>query len=250
MRRHRAVFTIVQNEAVFLPVWLKYYSKSFEPNDIYILDHDSTDGCTDNLTGIANVIKVHHSWMHDHRWLCQKAKDFQLKLLFGHKNVLYTDVDEIIIPNPMRYGSLFEYIKIAKKSKVCCSGFDVVHDYPAEPPIDFNRPLLAQRTYFYQSRHSCKPLLGKIPYKWKPGFHSAGKIKIDPELLLIHLHRLDRDLCLRRHQLKASGRWTRHDIDRGSGAHNLIVEPKAFDEWFVANRKNWLPIPDSLKSVV
>ena len=46
-RKRRAVVTMVHNESVFLPIWLRYYSRFFAPEDIYVLDNDSTDGSTD-----------------------------------------------------------------------------------------------------------------------------------------------------------------------------------------------------------
>src|SRR3954454_139224 len=42
-RRRGAVFTIGQNEARFLPLWLDYYGRHFDASDIYVLDHDSSD---------------------------------------------------------------------------------------------------------------------------------------------------------------------------------------------------------------
>ena len=38
-RRPAAVFTIVREEAVFLPIWLRYYTAHFAPEDIYVLHH-------------------------------------------------------------------------------------------------------------------------------------------------------------------------------------------------------------------
>ena len=38
-RRAAAVFTIVREEAVFLPIWLRYYAAHFAPEDIYVLHH-------------------------------------------------------------------------------------------------------------------------------------------------------------------------------------------------------------------
>ena len=38
-RRAAAVFTIVREEAVFLPIWLAYYAAHFAPEDIYVLHH-------------------------------------------------------------------------------------------------------------------------------------------------------------------------------------------------------------------
>ena len=45
-RQRRAVITIVHNEPVFLPIWLAYYSRFFAPDEIYVFDHESTDGST------------------------------------------------------------------------------------------------------------------------------------------------------------------------------------------------------------
>ena len=45
--RRRAVLTIVHNEPVFLPIWLRFYSRFFAADDIYVLDNDTTDGSTD-----------------------------------------------------------------------------------------------------------------------------------------------------------------------------------------------------------
>src|SRR4029078_6916324 len=45
-RGDSAVLTIAQNESLFLPVWLGYYSRFFNPDDVYVLDHDSDDGST------------------------------------------------------------------------------------------------------------------------------------------------------------------------------------------------------------
>ena len=44
--KRRAVQTMVQNEAVFLPIWLRYYSRFFAPDDIYVFDHE-IDGWLD-----------------------------------------------------------------------------------------------------------------------------------------------------------------------------------------------------------
>src|SRR4051812_32952538 len=65
-RQRRAVVTIVHNEALLLPIWLRYYSRFFRPDDIYVLDNDSSDGSTDG-PGFVRVPapsdRVDHVWM-------------------------------------------------------------------------------------------------------------------------------------------------------------------------------------------
>ena len=46
-RRAAAVFTIVREEAVFLPIWLAYYAAHFAPEDIYVLHHVVPGGLED-----------------------------------------------------------------------------------------------------------------------------------------------------------------------------------------------------------
>ena len=56
----RAVLTMVYNESVFLPIWLRYYSRFFAPEDIYVLDHQSDDGST-NGGGFVRVPLEHET---------------------------------------------------------------------------------------------------------------------------------------------------------------------------------------------
>ena len=56
----------MHNEAVFLPLWLRYYSRFFAPEDIYVLDNETTDGSTER-DGFVRIPVAHdavdHTWM-------------------------------------------------------------------------------------------------------------------------------------------------------------------------------------------
>ena len=56
MKKKSAVFTIVKNENYFLPIWIKHYKKYFNESDMYVLDHQSNDASTNNLS--VNVVPV------------------------------------------------------------------------------------------------------------------------------------------------------------------------------------------------
>lgn len=87
--RNRAVFTIVQNEPVFLPLWLRYYGRYFEPCDIYVLDHDSIDRSTEGVDARYNLLGVHRDESFDHEWLKNTVAAFQTFLLHSYENVLF-----------------------------------------------------------------------------------------------------------------------------------------------------------------
>ena len=101
-RRRRAVVTIVHDEAVFLPLWLGYYSRYFAADDIYVLDNDSSDGSTDR-DGFVRVPTPHPSV--DHTWMAETLAAFQEELLDRYDVVLVADADEIISPLPS-WGTL------------------------------------------------------------------------------------------------------------------------------------------------
>ncbi len=54
----------------------------------------------------------------------------------------------------------------------------------------------------------------------------------DPNLLLVHLHRIDYDLCLARHRATAARNWSEYDVQARYGWQNRVVEAEAFHTWF------------------
>lgn len=230
--RRRAVATIVHDEAVFFPLWLRYYSRFFGPDDIYVLDHDTTDGST-SRDGFRRI-PLHHDGV-DTAWMTNQVRGLQHELLEKYDVVVVCDVDEIIAPDPASgFGDLGNYLDHFDDDFVNCFGVELLH-MPGEPPIDTTQPLLAQRSHWATNALYHKPIVATTPLDWVLGFHrlTSGINNFEPDLHLIHLHRMDRDLCLDRHRLRTSRRWTDDEIREGRGAHNSIVDPDEFDRWFL-----------------
>lgn len=252
----RAVFTIVQNEPQFLPIWLGYYSRHFDPSDIYVLDHGSTDGSTDALDGSCEVVEVHRDRSFDHAWLKGTVEDFQGFLLRSYDSVLFAEADEFVVPDPARYPDLGAYIDTLEGPAACCTGYNVVQ-YPEEPPLRFDQPVLRQRRYWHPARRwYSKRLLSRIPLSWHYGFHdelNAPSIEPDPDLYLIHLHRVDYDYCLARHRAVTKRKWYEEDRRRDLGRHYRVVEADEFRDWFYdgydLERTAREPIPDRVREV-
>lgn len=253
--RPRAAFTIAHDEPVMLPLWLQYYGRFFEPDDLFVLAHDSGDGSTEALAGACNVVPVHRRAAFDHRWLRTIVEDFQRFLLRSYDTVLFTEVDEFVVADPTRHAGLDGYIDAFHGPAVRCSGFNVVHQED-EPPLRFDAPLLAQRRCWHASLAYSKRLLARIPLQWSQGFHGeygAPDDPPDPDLMLIHLHRIDYDWCLERHRRSAARDWNEEDRSGGAGVQNRIVEAAAFEEWFRRGPDLDAPpelIPDHIRSML
>jgi hypothetical protein len=229
--KRRAAITIVHNEPVFLPIWLGYYSRFFAPDDIYVLDNDTTDGSTD-LKGF-NRIPVHRDSV-DHPWMVETVQRLQHKLLEnGYDVVLVTDVDEIVIPAP-EWGDLGTYIDEFSEWFVNCIGYEILHLADREAPYDAGRPILGQRGYWYAHGAYNKPAIASGPMSWLPGFHhrADGQLNYDPYLRLIHLHRLDIEVCRARHEIRQRRAWGERDLDENWAAYNRIAGGDDFERWF------------------
>src|SRR5690348_4052778 len=167
MTKRRALITMVHDEAFFLPIWLGYYSRYFEPADIYVLDHDTTDGSTDREGFVR--IPVSHDAV-DHTWMVETIQALQHKLFEEYDVVVVTDVDEIIVPNPV-FTNLGEYLDEFDQEFVNCHGFELVHMRDREPPYVPGVPILDQRSYWFENALYSKPAIATKPTVWLPGFH-------------------------------------------------------------------------------
>jgi hypothetical protein len=229
-RKRCAALTIVRNEPVFFPIWLGYYSRFFAPEDIYVLDHDTGDG---SLAGDGFVrIPVSHDTV-DHTWMVRTIEAQQHELAERYDVILVTDVDEIVAPHP-DLGTLREYMDRLEEPYVNCLGYELIHLVDREGPYDPSRPILDQRHHWFANDIYDKPSLTTGPTEWVAGFHRTADLQMrpDPDLYLIHLHRMDYDICHARHRYRQGRAWNKHDVDQGWAYHNRITEDTEFARWF------------------
>ena len=183
-----------------LQLWLDYYSRFFDPDDLYVLNHDGTEGSVDTASGRCRVIPIHRSTLvRDHRWLRSTVEAFQAFLLRSYEVVLFAEADEFVVADPRLYSGLDQYIerldppggalrRLQRRSPVW-RAFGSSSDRP-DPGA---ATVLARVARLLQA-----PSL-PIPLRWSEGFHDEYDAPEDPpdsSLLLVHLHRVDYDWCL------------------------------------------------------
>lgn len=198
-KKRCAVYTTVHNEKYFLPLWLKYYSELFGMENLYVLDHQSTDGSTSGLQ--CNVATVRNDTLCDAVWLLSVLKRIQKNLLEKYEYVIRADADEFVIPDSDKYKNLSHYLDYMRENSmdtICCFGHEVIHKRFEEPPLDWRKSILAeQRKYWVHIYQYDKPVIASRPMNWTLGVHYEEGIehKRDDALLLVHLHKVDFDVC-------------------------------------------------------
>jgi len=230
--KRRALLTMVRDEAEFLPIWLGYYSQFFDSEDIYVLDHDTRDGST-SRPGFNRIPVTHPTF--DTTWMLEQLTEFEAGLLRTYDVVVTVDADEIIAPDPdSPTPDLGVYLDRIDEDFVNCIGYGVLHRPDLEPPIDLDRPLLEQRGWWFRSPFYDKPAVVTATIERVPGHHrrADGQNNYDPDLRLIHLHRLDFQRCLARHERRSGFRRADSDVATRLGVHNWSRARDDVIRWF------------------
>jgi len=248
MKRKCAVFTIVKNENYYLPIWLKHYKKYFNNEDIYVLDHQSTDGSTQNLD--VNVIPLVNELAFDHQWLVNVISDFQHHLLQGYESVLFAESDELIYSLDEDLNVLIDkFVLDPDINFLSCHSHEVIQDLENEPSLNKTDEILKHRNnWFYWDMYD-KTLLTKIPLQYEWGFHNTigypKNFKYD--LFLLHLHRCDFELMLERHEERANKWKLKED---GGGFQHRISDKEELLKFFHSIPTPIESIPQSHKNAL
>lgn len=247
IKKQCAVFTIVKNEADFLPIWYNYYSKEFEENDIFILDHQSVDGSTKFYK---NVKLVKNEFTQDNNWLLNITKSFQKELLNKYEYVLFANADEIVCPNKDKYKNIKHFLKENNKEIIRCNGNEVIH-FPEEGELKTHDKILKQRKFWYENNELySKPLLSRVPLNWTAGWHrlDGQQEPINEDLKLIHLHRMDYNMCRKRHAKVKNEKVFKADLEQKKWGWHHFVSEEDYPKWFYSiNVAKTLHAPDALR---
>jgi hypothetical protein len=227
-----AVVTFTCNESVNLPIWLRYYSANFGAKNLFVIDHGSTDGSTDNLGDVNRILLPRTEF--DELKKTGFISSFHRSLLHHFDTVIYNDCDEIIVPDLSQYDSLSDYLSKRDFDYVTCVGLNVLHIMDRELPLDLDQPILQQRSYARFFSSTCKTVISRVPIKWMAGIHSCDKLpQIDPQLFLFHTKTMDYSIAVRRHRDLREIAWSQECVDEHLGDHFRYEIPRFVRESFL-----------------
>lgn len=226
-----ACLTMVRDEPFFLPIWCRYYGDLFGAENLFVIDHNSTEPAKSYVPDTRiNTIRIPHDQALDvsHRFALVTNTVHMLKLYYDV--VIYNDVDEIFLPDPAVYPDLTAYLahRMGHIPKGCSGvagmGVELLHDHTNEPAFDVTQPVLQQRSLFNYEPWYAKPHILLDPCE--VGAHGIDKPwMLDRDLLVCHLRFVDREELIRRQRVRNAA------YQKGLAANQSPQDPQPQSHW-------------------
>lgn len=253
----KAIITLIYDAEELFKIWYRYYTKFFSEEDIYVLSFQASPHIFEGLK--CNVTEIPHSIFSagqgpaapiDALMGVAKANKLQRKLFReGYQCVVYADLDEIIF-YPEGIDTLIKNGPSQDRAVkfITTTGYEIVQNRKKEAPLDFTKPILDQRSYWFRYDAYDKPLILWDQVDWIPGFHAVEGYRNHkwiskkliylnrvPDFYLLHLHKLDETLTKRMH--------TKHNLHAANG----VLHEESFENWWKSAEDHLTLIPDILK---
>ena len=190
-----AAVTMSFNEPVWARAWARHYARELGAEHCTLLDHGSDDGSADGLP--VRVRRLPRTAL-DEEWRAGVIAEEVRGLLRRYDAVIHTDVDEMLVADPLHYTGLLDFADAVPEPVVTAVGLDLHHLPEEEPGLDPARPIGAQREWVRFSAAMCKPVLVRRAVEWAPGFHCCDAPLVLDRLYLVHMRYADLEAGLRR----------------------------------------------------
>jgi hypothetical protein len=226
-----------KDEVEFLPIWKNYYGTQAGEENLFLIDHGS-DVMPASEANSMNLITLPKSPQSESIRV-SAIRDFTSYLLHYYESVIYTDIDEMLVPQPGVYVNLVDFCVRNPNRVPYAVGLNIQHIPDTEAAFNPSEPILLQRSWVRFVGAMCKPLIVRKAVNWGVGFHSVDCEACVSDLFLFHLKWFDRDVGLTRlARQRQIMRLT--DRDRAAAAHQLVSD----DQWL-----SWLNGAAGLKRV-
>ncbi len=259
-----AVFTITYNDIEMLSIWIRYFTRHFPSQDVYILNHHSSavqdpirnQEYEKTLQQLEEKYKIRIIDLYGEKtgfpmmFFIRTADLFQRRLYrYGYQCTILTDTDELLLADPQAYpDGLKQYLTqfAPDQSKTALRGHGhiigqlstIIHtpekmsNIRPDQPLDWNQDIFSQRRYWTIQPLYSKPALSRIPVRHYPGFHNLyypKPTKLDPKLILLHLRDMDAKQCEQREYMKAmivQNTSFKSELDKGLSTHLVHYQEK------------------------
>lgn len=230
--RDLAIFTLARNETVFLPLWLRYYSRTGA--NLFVLDHESTDTVVTDVP--FECVPVANPTTDDAGWMLRTVETFQRQLLRDYGTVIYAEADELLAP--VDGAPLRRYLDARPlPDAITATGFDIC-DRGGPPDYTTLRRCGWRRNDRYD-----KTLIARRPLSWEVGFHRLSDSSApppDPALRLLHLHYAWRETAWNR---LAARMRDKPPAPGDLGWQNKFADRDLFEIHFDATVAGAVPVP-------
>jgi hypothetical protein len=186
--------TNVLDEDFNLPIWLNHYGRELGPENCIIVDRGSH-----KLPALTtqSVLQTHRLPLDENR-RARTISSLTNTMLEYYDVVLYTDCDELLVPDPGAYSGLRDFFARTDARTYTAAGVEVVHKLDEEDPLDVTRPLLSQRAFCGFNSWMCKTAATRDPIWWGGGFHASSQPPVFNGLYLFHTKLIDFGEALKR----------------------------------------------------
>ena len=192
---------MTHNEAFFLRPWCNYYCAAFQPDNVYLLDHGSTD---DSIAAACarhpgvHVEAVENAKVHDHGWMRDTIKAKQTELLQDYEVVVYAETDEFLVAaGPEGLVGLLESFRTDPgRMSIRATAWHPIHQFllgePDLKPVE-GQSLLEDRASMWRLPGYDKTPVTKVPLEYGLGFHQVvgSDAEASPALVLLHAWMID-----------------------------------------------------------
>lgn len=226
-----AAITQVKDEAVLLPIWLRHYGGQVGYRNLFVIDDRSSDGSTTQLN-IGGVFRRDLRPFDE----IERALEISLfvqELLRFYDWVIYTDVDELLILDPVLSLPLSDYLQRMSGNHLNAVGINLLQHPNGEGDYTSDSPVLTQRKFGALARGYFKQLVHRAPARFAAGFHWTNRSRnYAPGLYLLHLAFFDRETTRKRWMVRNKIQWSEAAMEAGHGAQFRVPGDEFVEERF------------------